>query len=541
MLSEALLQGAAQRKSQSIFVTAPIRGWNTTDPAGIMTPEYAIKMINFLPLEYGLETRGGSKIWCVGLEEEVQTIMSWTSSNEKVFAVAGGKIFDVGLYSEDQEEEHKPVKLHENLKSSELQCVTFANNGGAFLWCCNGVDRPIFYRGEPAFERAEIYEKVWNAEEEKDENVEIFPANVAVYQNRLFFCIPGSLVLYYLGTDSVMGQAFPLPLGAYVDRGGYIMAVGNVTIDGGYGPDDYLVVVTSEGEVLGFKGRNPDTASAWAMTGKFQISRPLGRRCMCKWGGDLVIMTEAGVAGISSMLSNELAGLTQAATHKIQPTWAAQTRTYGARPGWDICVYHRRGLMILNAPDRTGFKQLFFNPTTVAWAEVKGWEKAYCFHEFKGQLLAGMNGRIQILDVGASDITPSADGKRVEAPIYSVMEQAFIQPTGGGMKARYTLMRPYLTGQARPNVFMSTNTDNRTGMYAARKIMDASERDSVWYESEWYVDDWAVTLGPTSLYQRWAQAIGTGYSVSLGIEIETKFAPITYTGSDLQFVVSNAL
>jgi hypothetical protein len=148
----------------------------------------------------------------------------------------------------------------------------------------------------------------------------------------------------------VQGVAHPIPLGAYLERGGEVIMVGNVTVDGGYGPDDYFIAVTSEGEAVSFKGRDPSSADTWAMVGRFQFAKPMSKRSMVKYGGDLIILTEQGVAGVASMLSNELAGLSKAATEKIQPTWAALTRKYADYFGWQACIYHRMGLLLNQRP-----------------------------------------------------------------------------------------------------------------------------------------------------------------------------------------------
>jgi hypothetical protein len=61
---------------------------------------------------------------------------------------------------------------------------------------------------------------------------------------------------------------------------------GTWTVDGGDGPDDRAVFVTSEGEVIVYQGTNPSSATTWAKIGSYYIGKPLGRRCLEKFGGD---------------------------------------------------------------------------------------------------------------------------------------------------------------------------------------------------------------------------------------------------------------
>lgn len=525
-----LASDAAQRRSQSVFLPAPLLGLNTVDAPGIMTPEYALQLTNFLPLQNGLETRGGSLPWAVGLPGDVESVLPWTGGTGHLFAASGGAIYRL---PETPDMQVEPIIQLDGFTSNWFQHVNFTNNGGTWLWACNGEDAPAMYNGTE-----------WQLAAITGISGDKQPVHVAVYQNRLFFCVPGSLDMYYLETDAIQGAASKLPLGAYFDRGGEILLLGNVTVDGGYGPDDYLIAVTSEGEIASFKGRNPDSASSWAMVGRFQIARPMGRRSAVKWAGDLVIMTEHGVAGISGMLSNELAGLVQAATEKIQPTWAQLARNGYGRNGWDICVYHRRGLMFLNIPTPyTGSTQYVFNPTTVAWADVAGWEEALCFVEYQGQLLAGMKGRVQLLDVFTNDVKPDGIDSFVGYPVVSRLNQAFVQPAGGGVKKQYTLMRPYVSASVQPQVNMGLNTDNIIKTFSFPRILSpVDEQEGMkWNEYEWNTSVWATFDNSWNLRTRWATSNGVGYSVSVGLEVTANITSATYTGCDLQYIVSNAL
>lgn len=541
-----LAQNAAQRKSQSVFLPAPLKGLNTVDAPGMMGAEYALSCVNFLPLENGLVTRGGTQPMSAAMPTDVTTVMGYTGGDGVLFGVSGEKIYQL---PNEPNSSTAPVPVYFGLTSPWLQHVNFSNNGGSFLWACNGVDAPAYYDGT-----------TWTAATITGVTGGAQPANVAVYQTRIFFCVPDSLDLYYLATDAIQGSASKLPLGSYFDRGGEILLIGNVTVDSGYGPDDYLVVVTSNGEAVTFKGRNPDNASTWAMVGRFQLARPMGKRSMVKWSGDLVIMTEAGVAGISSMLSQELAGLVNAATEKIQPTWAEYTRLGYGQDGWDICVYHRRGLMLLNIPTQfTGFKQYFFNPQTVAWSEVQGWEQIRCLTEFQGKLLAGMGRFVHWLDNLFNDVIYAPRGfsqwytmewysgqwsipEAIGIPIKAQVQQAFSFAGGQGVKKQYTLMRPYIMSSVQPFAAMGLNTDNIIQSWAVQQIMNYQNfGGSQWYSSEWYDMEWSMAQAMPSMRTRWVQAQALGYSASIILQLEADSASCTYTGSDLQFVVGNTL
>jgi hypothetical protein len=67
------------------------------------------------------------------------------------------------------------------------------------------------------------------------------------------------------------------------------------TLDGGNGPDDYFVCITTEGEMVVFKGTDPSSTTAWGLVGKWNLPRPIGNRFLRPFGGDVLVLTEGGI------------------------------------------------------------------------------------------------------------------------------------------------------------------------------------------------------------------------------------------------------
>jgi hypothetical protein len=519
-----------------------------------MDSKYAYGLLNFYPMDNGQMVRNGSRPYVAFEMGDVETLMSYQApGKEELFAVAGGSIWRLdntgGLRASEfrasefreaiwgQRGEMAAEALRLGLGSSRMQYVNFSNVGGTYLWCCNGVNAPLYWNGT---EWADV-------EITGIDNPNLI-VNVAVYQNRLFLVERGSLTIYYLGLNSIQGAASPLPLGAYFDRGGEIVAIGNLTVDGTQGPDDILVVFTSEGEVVSFRGRNPDNASDWAMIGKFYISRPLGYRCLIKYGGDLIVMTESGLAGLNTMISNELAGLSQAATAKIQPTWANLTRNRKDVFGWQILVYHRRGLVFVNVPEGGKYFQFVFNPLTLAWGEIRGWP-CKCLAEHRGEIYGGCPDLVQHLDVGFTDNFPSggkdAAGRYVlqSLPITAQIRQAFTPFGSGQGRNRYTLMRPYINSDNAPEIRVGIATDNnpnsilRWALLEAKKVPGPSE----WRIAELRVSEWAHGGGLPKSRSRWVNVLGAGYNMSPAIEIKPNSENTLFSGFDVQYIPGGAL
>jgi hypothetical protein len=72
-----------------------------------------------------------------------------------------------------------------------------------------------------------------------------------------------------------------------------------------------------------YTGEYPgDTATPWKLSGLYKISKPLGKRCLMKAGGDLAIMTEDGIVPMSKVTSLDQVALQNAAvTAPIAPAW----------------------------------------------------------------------------------------------------------------------------------------------------------------------------------------------------------------------------
>ena len=77
--------------------------------------------------------------------------------------------------------------------------------------------------------------------------------------------------------------------------GGYLVAAGTWTIDAGYGVDDNLVFITSNGEVIVYSGTDPSDITKFALVGVWRIGKPVGKRCLMKYGGDMIILTYNGL------------------------------------------------------------------------------------------------------------------------------------------------------------------------------------------------------------------------------------------------------
>jgi hypothetical protein len=127
---------------------------------------------------------------------------------------------------------------------------------------------------------------------------------------------------------------FNLPYGAIVQaRRAVTLAARPIMTTGGL--QFANIFVTDQGEVAIFSGSTP--AVSWALQGVYQISPPLGPRCLLQAGGDLAIMTTDGITAISQVQTvDQIALKNTSVTIAIQPAWQDAVRARQGLSGWQI-------------------------------------------------------------------------------------------------------------------------------------------------------------------------------------------------------------
>jgi hypothetical protein len=116
-------------------------------------------------------------------------------------------------------------------------------------------------------------------------------SNISLFKNRVWFIQKDTLKAWYLPTGAVGGVAQVLDMSQICKYGGTLVDLDTWTLDAGYGADDNLVFVTSNGEVIVWRGTDPSSDATWALAGVWKLGSPVGNRCMLKYSGDLLLIT----------------------------------------------------------------------------------------------------------------------------------------------------------------------------------------------------------------------------------------------------------
>ena len=279
-----LRKAAVQRKSQGLQVTetksvpAPVGGWNTRDPLAAMPATDAVVLENFFPSASSVDLRKGAQNWVTGFAAAPQSLFGYNSpTGGKLFAATATSIYNVTASG-------TLGAVVDTITNPYFSTTNFTIIGGSYLVAVNGIDKLRLYDGTnwatidgvsvPAITGLATTELTF----------------VDVIKRKLWFAQKNSLSAWYLPTASIGGALTEFPLGQIFGRGGYLMAFTNWTIDGGDGSDDYTVFVSSEGEVAVYKGSDPASATTFQHVGTYYIGEPLGRNCLSKYGGDVLLL-----------------------------------------------------------------------------------------------------------------------------------------------------------------------------------------------------------------------------------------------------------
>lgn len=382
------------RAQQSAVVSLPscTGGLNARDGLTEMGPADAIILDNWFPEAQALVTRKGSAVWRTGLGSAVRTLLTWRSmtGNEKLFGAAGTNIFDVTTGGGGA----VGAAVVAGLTNADWQWTNIKTTGGLFLIACNGADSALSFDGTS-----------WAVPGISGVASSTF-INVIVFKNRLWFVQANTLSLWYLPTQAIAGAATEFPLGAVFRLGGSVMAMGTYSKDSGDGPDDYLAIITTNGEVAVYEGTDPASSNTFSLSGIFTLARPVGRRCMQRLNGDLGIMTFDGVVSMQAATQFDRASDQKATvTGKIQTLFAATVDQFGTGFGWQLFLYSKARYYIVNYPVAVDAVQQQFVMNTVsgAWCTFSNLN-AECWASANDLLFFGGNdGKVNQADVLEQD------------------------------------------------------------------------------------------------------------------------------------------
>ncbi len=488
-------------KSSDIILPAPVGGLNKKDAQVNMSITDAIEMDNYIPGLDSVELRPGyalyAKLGEFSNSNKVETLAYYnTAENKKLIAVFGQYVYSI---------EPKKATKYENVLFTKTKCQTAQYQNRLFF--VNGADTPkVYYIDENGVEHFEDWS--FTGDDLDDEKI----INVGISHEFLWFVEKKSTRAWVTTVaGNISGTLESFDTAQILKWGGYLVSIFNWTVDGGTGIDDYTCLLSSEGEVLIYKGYNPNDASNWTLIGSYKLSKPIGYQCTMAYQGDVVIITEDGYMPLSKVLSANNAGLSVSAfSDKISGLVLERSRLYKNQEGWQSIIYGKRGYGIFNVPIGADFEQHVININTGAWCRFTN-IRAFCWCLYNGDLLFGSDNEIYKFDEVWSD-----NGLPIEAKV----AQAYSNLARNGLK-KIVLLNPKVKSSRDFNLMIWTNmdyNDDERDYYV--KVSQTKEGGAKWNETKWNEKAWK-SLKTRKMQNQWIANSATGFKASVVFKTKT--------------------
>ena len=418
----------------------------------------------------------------------IETLAVWQGpTSSKMFAAAGGAIWDVTA------EDASTFSYTPGGGSDRWQSWMHTTSAGHYLFMVNGTDAPIHYNGT-----------TWTAPTITGITASDIISGIT-HKKRIWFVMSGSTKAAYLGTEAVAGAATEFQFGSLFTRGGYLLALATWTRDGGSGADDYLVAVSSRGQVAIYQGTDPASADTWSLVGVFDVPTPIGRRCFTRYGADVLLITVQGVFPLSQLLSVDQSQAGRVSiTERISQAFNTAAVSYQDFFGWEACVYPRGTRLIINIPtaESETAKQYVMNTLTGAWCEYDS-HNAVCWTIYNDDVFfGGPDGTVYQADTGSTDL---------DQPITATGQSAYSALGSAGLK-RFSMVKSLIvaSGGNRPALGLSVDFVETQEMSTITAV--GADGVALWDEAEWDADVWS---GGEVQYNDWATlpALGTFGSI----------------------------
>ena len=571
------------KSASTTSLASPIGGWNARDSLANMQPLDAVTLVNFFPTPTDVTLRKGYTKSSTGITGKVNTLMNFPVAGAfKLFAAAGIRIYDAtnatattafsSLSSDKLQFVNfsntsgnylvacngvDPVTIYDGTSWFTVATTTTAatistitrvgtlatlttatahglvtNNrvtisgassseyNGTYVITVTGANTFTYTMASTPAANATVV-GTYTTIGITGANSNTF-VNVNLFKNRLYFTQKDTLACWYLPVDSIGGAASPLYFGGIARNSGYLQAMGTWTIDAGQGADDYAVFVTSMGEVIVYNGTDPSSATTWALKGVWQLGQTFSRRCFFKWGGDLLLLTQDGLAPLASALQSSRLDPRINLTDKIYYAVSQAATQFYDLFGWQITYFASENMLILSIPTDSGMEQYVMHTITKSWARFTGIE-AYCWE------VAGNN---NIYFGGDGYVGNFYDATNDNgANIVGTAQQAYSYFQSPGQLKRFTLVRPILqTDNGVPTVLCGISVDFETIPLTNQiSFNPAAATVGKWDVAKWDKANWGGQLVTTKI---WQGVTGLGFSGSVSLNVASNGIEFHWASTD---------
>lgn len=392
-------------------------------------------------------------------------------------------------------------KVQVLLTNARWSHVNIATSGGNFLMAVNGADKLRGWSGTAWWTDGDGAHDITGVDTATC-------ISACLFKRRVWLIVKNSTSVWYLPVDSIAGAAAQLDFGSIFQRGGYLMAMANWSLDAGIGIDDYAAFISDQGECAVYKGSDPTSAATWALVGVFLIGAPIGRRCTASLAGDVMLITRDGLLPLSKALMSSRVNSQIAISDKISNAMGDAATLYGANYGWQAIQFAPESMVLLNVPtSATLAEQYVMNSTTGAWCRFSGWN-ARCFETYGDELyFGGAGGSTYAVFKAWSGYSDYGTN------IFPEALQAFNYFGSRSMLKEFTLAQPLFATDAATAMRYGINVDfDQTAPTGVPTVTPGAAGTALWNTSLWDVGVWS---GYPEMQKAWQSVGGIGYCAGM--------------------------
>lgn len=549
-----MVQGARQT-TQTVGISAPVNGIIATGayigagttPQALTGVESAIWMYNMIPGEFGCRVRPGSRELVTNLPDSagpngaVRTLVYFNSiqaggAADKTFAVTDTGIYDVTAGGDGGAGWAAALAWPvTGGNAGWCSYINYTNVGGdQYILLCDEVNGYYIYdgtswaagtfTGSPAPAPSAL-------------------AQIVEWNGRIWFVERDTATAWYLDPLALGGDITAFDVGNRFKAGGHLTQNTTWTADDGAGADDMLVQVSSAGDVLVWKGVDPNNPAAITLIGRWNVgSMPEGRRGMSDWGGDVAILSAAGLITISTLLKGEAdlssgSYISRNINQYIRTEMLRLLDVYG----WSLETFPKQNLAVITVP-RIGTAapiQFALDLTTNAWCFFRDLDMVCQLKRGQELLFGTSDGRVLILDATGDNINLAGDS--VQTIKYSLLTHYDRMGEAAYWK-RGMFIRPYWVGSSRPSFQVQIRYDFDvseigSGAAAAGGVGVLNTNPALWDTAIWGADVWA---GLSQSYLDTIGVFGQGHHAAVALRGETT-TELSYLGADVMFDLGGML
>ena len=519
-------------------VPASTGGINALSGFMEMAPNDSIYSYNIMPSEYGLRLRKGYREWATGVPGDVRSIINYESNSslvaDKLWAVSENGIYDVTAFGTTAPVEDFAF-AEQGPKAGWGNTIEFTSDASEhYLFYADYLNGLVQYTDVSGTWEVPTG---WTMSDggEVPEQVPFPVADIAfitVHKLRIWVILENSSDAWYLPVASIAGELKKFSFGSKATHGGRLMGLWDWTIDGGDGVDDYLLALMKSGDLIVYRGSDPE-ADDWSTVGSWFIGQATqSRRVAAQVGGELYMLSSYGITSVRNLLSGSIADVdAMNPSAKIARFLRADIATGLDRYEWALELHPADGFLQVVAPEPASSPYIQYNQNvaTKAWGI---WQNvpSISVTTWNGDFyMGGVGGIVYVYDSELDGTTLS--GSNLGDPIPFSNLTAFQDTQQQSTYKRVGFIRPIgvVAGQVSLNVVAVYDYNVETTL--PNPVPLPPQAVSLWNSAYWNQSYWDSAIAGASIP---IGSLGMGRSFAIGMS-GFATARITIVGWDVTF------